>query len=79
MGHHTQVLDYFIPLKSPIEVKIRGFVQISYLNRFEQELTLRQEAGDAAGEARAHSHLGAVHMALGHYSHAARCYRVSRN
>lgn len=41
-----------------------------------QELTLRQEAGDAAGEARAHSHLGAVHMALGHYSHAARCYRV---
>lgn len=42
-----------------------------------QELTLRQEAGDAAGEARAHSHLGAVHMALGHYSHAARCYRVS--
>lgn len=42
-----------------------------------QELTLRQEASDAAGEARAHSHLGAVHMALGHYSHAARCYRVS--
>lgn len=44
---------------------------------FFQELTLRQEAGDAAGEARAHSHLGAVHMALRHYSHAARCYRVS--
>lgn len=38
------------------------------LGHHTQELTLRQEAGDSAGEARAHSHLGAVHMALGKLS-----------
>ena len=40
-----------------------------------QELTLRQEMSELAGECRAHGHLGAVHMALGNYTHAVKCYQ----
>ncbi|KAK2714191.1 hypothetical protein QYM36_008675, partial [Artemia franciscana] len=38
------------------------------------ELTIRQEISDAKGECRAHGHLAGVHMALGNYTHAIRCY-----
>lgn len=40
-----------------------------------QELTLRQEMSELSGECRAHGHLGAVHMALGNYTHAVKCYQ----
>lgn len=40
-----------------------------------QELTIRQELSDLAGECRAHGHLGAVHMALSNYNHAVKCYQ----
>lgn len=42
-----------------------------------QELTLRQELADLVGEARAHGHLGTVHMALANYTHAVKCYQVN--
>lgn len=40
-----------------------------------QELTLRQEICDLLGECRAHGHLGAVHMALGNWHMASKCYQ----
>jgi len=40
-----------------------------------QELTLRQEMSDLKGESRAHGHLGAVHMSLGNYTNAIKCYQ----
>lgn len=40
-----------------------------------QELTVRQEMGDLKGECRAHGHLGAVHMSLGNYTNAIKCYQ----
>lgn len=30
---------------------------------------------ELSGECRAHGHLGAVHMALGNYTHAVKCYQ----
>lgn len=39
------------------------------------ELNIRHEISDIPGECRAHGHLGAVHMALGNYSHAVKCYQ----
>lgn len=49
------------------------------LNKFSgyhtQELSLRQEIGDLQGECKAHGHLGAVHMAIGQYTNAVKCYQ----
>lgn len=39
------------------------------------ELNIRHEISDIPGECRAHGHLGAVHMALGNYNHAVKCYQ----
>lgn len=46
-----------------------------YLLRSLQELTVRQEMGDVKGECRAHGNLGAVHMCLGNYTNAIKCYQ----
>lgn len=39
-----------------------------------QELSLLQDIGDMSGECRAHGHLGAVHLSLGNFIHALKCY-----
>ena len=43
-------------------------------NFYSQELTIRQEISDLKGECKAHGHLGAVHMSLGNYTNAMKCY-----
>lgn len=35
---------------------------------------MRQEINDLKGECRAHGNLGAVHMSLGNYTNAIKCY-----
>lgn len=38
-------------------------------------MTVRQEMSDIKGECRAHGNLGAVHMCLGNYTNAIKCYQ----
>ncbi len=39
-----------------------------------QELSILQDIGDMRGECVAHGHLGAVHLSLGNFIHATKCY-----
>lgn len=40
-----------------------------------QELSILQDVGDLTGECRAHGNLGAVHLSLGNYINAMKCYQ----
>jgi hypothetical protein len=52
------------------EAKMKSYTHCSL-----QELSILQDIADMRGECKAHGNLGAVHLSLGNYINAMKCYQ----